>query len=30
MKGGHGVQAVQYRGGKKVSSSKTVYFDVQP
>jgi hypothetical protein len=30
MKGDHGVQAVQYRGGKKVSKSKTVYFYVQP
>lgn len=30
MKGKHGVQAIQYRGGKKVSSSKTVYFDVLP
>ena len=30
MKGKHGVQAIQYRGGKKVSSSKTVYFDVKP
>jgi hypothetical protein len=30
MKGKHGVQAIQYRGGKKVSSSKTTYFDVQP
>jgi hypothetical protein len=30
MKGDHGVQAVQYRGGKKVSSSRTTYFTVQP
>ena len=30
MKGDHGVQAVQYRNGKKVSSSKTTYFTVQP
>lgn len=30
MKGKHGVQAIQYRGGKKVSSSKTTYFDVLP
>jgi hypothetical protein len=30
MKGMHGVQAIQYRGGKKVSSSKTIYFDVLP
>jgi hypothetical protein len=30
MKGDHGVQAVQYRDGKKVSSSKTTYFTVQP
>ena len=30
MKGDHGVQAIQYRGGKKVSSSKTTYFTVQP
>ena len=30
MKGDHGVQAIQYRGGKKVSSSKTTYFNVKP
>ena len=30
MKGDHGVQAVQYRNGKKVSSSRTNYFTVQP
>ena len=30
MKGDHGVQAVQYRKGKKVSSSATRYFTVQP
>jgi hypothetical protein len=30
MKGDHGVQAVQYRNGKKVSSSRTTYFTVQP
>jgi hypothetical protein len=30
MKGDHGVQAVQYRKGKKVSSSATRYFYVQP
>ena len=30
MKGDHGVQAVQYRSGKKVSSSRTTYFTVQP
>ena len=30
MKGDHGVQAVQYRGGKKVSSSAIKYFTVQP
>ena len=30
MKGDHGVQAVQYRNGKKVLSSKTTYFTVQP
>ena len=30
MKGDHGVQAVQYRGGKKVSKSATRYFYVQP
>jgi hypothetical protein len=30
MKGDHGVQAIQYRGGKKVSSSKTTYFTVLP
>ena len=30
MKGDHGVQAVQYRGGKKVSKSVTKYFYVQP
>ena len=30
MKGDHGVQAVQYRRGKKVSQSATKYFYVQP
>jgi hypothetical protein len=30
MKGDHGVQAVQYRKGKKVSSSATRYFYVTP
>jgi hypothetical protein len=30
MKGDHGVQAVQYRGGKQVSKSATRYFTVQP
>ena len=30
MKGDHGVQAVQYRRGKKVSKSATRYFYVQP
>ena len=30
MKGDHGLQAVQYRGGKKVSSSAIKYFTVQP
>jgi hypothetical protein len=30
MKGDHGVQAVQYRKGKKVSQSATRYFTVQP
>jgi hypothetical protein len=30
MKGDHGVQAVQYRDGKQVSKSRTVYFTVQP
>jgi hypothetical protein len=30
MRGAHGVQAVQYRGGKQVSKSKTTYFDVRP
>ena len=30
MKGDHGVQAVQYRKGKKVSKSATKYFYVQP
>ena len=30
MKGDHGVQAVQYRNGKQVSKSRTVYFTVQP
>ncbi len=30
MKGDHGVQAVQYRRGKKVSKSATKYFYVQP
>ena len=30
MKGDHGVQAIQYRGGKKVSSSRSTYFTVQP
>ena len=30
MKGDHGVQAVQYRGGKKVSSSAIKYFTVKP
>lgn len=30
MKGDHGVQAIQYRGGKKVSSSRTNYFTVLP
>ena len=30
MKGDHGVQAVQYRGGKKVSQSGTRYFTVKP
>ena len=30
MKGDHGVQAVQYRKGKKVSSSRITYFTVQP
>ena len=30
MKGDHGVQAVQYRKGKVVSKSETVYFYVQP
>ena len=30
MKGDHGVQAIQYRKGKKVSSSATKYFYVTP
>jgi hypothetical protein len=30
MKGDHGVQAIQYRKGKKVSSSSTKYFYVTP
>ena len=30
MKGDHGVQAVQYRNGKQVSKSRTVYFTVLP
>lgn len=30
MKGDHGVQAVQYRKGKKVSQSATKYFTVTP
>jgi hypothetical protein len=30
MKGDHGVQAVQYRKGKKVSKSATRYFTVTP
>jgi hypothetical protein len=30
MKGDHGVQAVQYRGGKQVSKSSITYFTVQP
>jgi hypothetical protein len=30
MKGDHGVQAVQYRNGKKVSKSATRYFTVTP
>jgi hypothetical protein len=30
MKGWHGVQAVQYRGGKKVSKSGIRYFNVKP
>ena len=30
MKGDHGVQAIQYRKGKKVSSSATRYFYVTP
>jgi hypothetical protein len=30
MKGDHGVQAIQYRNGKKVSSSATKYFYVTP
>lgn len=30
MKGDHGVQAVQYRGSKKVSKSATRYFSVTP
>ena len=30
MKGDHGVQAVQYRNGKQVSSSATRYFTVKP
>ncbi len=30
MKGDHGVQAIQYRNGKQVSKSPTVYFTVQP
>jgi hypothetical protein len=30
MKGDHGVQAVQYRGGKQVSRSSITYFTVQP
>jgi len=30
MKGDHGVQAVQYRNGKQVSKSQTIYFTVQP
>ena len=30
MKGDHGVQAVQYRKGKKVSKSATRYFYVTP
>ena len=30
MKGDHGVQAVQYRGGKQVSKSAITYFTVQP
>jgi hypothetical protein len=30
MKGEHGVQAIQYRGGKQVSKSAIKYFTVQP
>ena len=30
MKGDHGVQAVQYRDGKKVSQSAITYFTVKP
>jgi hypothetical protein len=30
MKGDHGLQAVQYRGGKQVSKSAVTYFTVQP
>lgn len=30
MKGDHGLQAVQYRGGKQVSKSAITYFTVQP
>lgn len=30
MKGAHGVQAVQYRNGRKVSKSPIAYFTVQP
>jgi hypothetical protein len=30
MKGAHGVQAIQYRGGKIVSKSAIKYFVVQP
>ena len=30
MTGKHGVQVLQYRGGKLVSTSKIAYFDVQP
>jgi len=30
MKGDHGIQAVQYRNGKQVSKSRTIYFTVQP
>ena len=30
MKGWHGVQAIQYRGGKRVSKSGIRYFNVKP